>query len=137
MFYGDEHMRNIDDNVMDDIHQAELWRRFSKVFPTFQEDPDKGVCDLRIGIGISADRASLSKHKPKDDFAILPVLLSIVNWPIWVRNQHKYLLLSSLPPMQSHKPTIYFGTHTYTHAHAHTHTHDIYYMFVFVCTYGI
>ena len=107
--YGDEHMKNNKDpNVVEDIHQAELWSRFAKNFP-LKSEGTHGICDLRIALGISADRASLSKHKPKNDYAILPILLSIVNWPIWIRNQEKYLLLSSIPPLKSHKPNLYFG----------------------------
>ena len=128
MHYGDKHMKNEDDNVIEDIHQAELYRRFACAFP-IRSEGDHGICDMRISLGISADRALLSKHKPKNEYAILPVLLSIVNWPIWVRNKEKYLLLSSVPPIHSHNPTLYFGKpkHTYTHinihTHAHTHTH--------------
>jgi hypothetical protein len=97
-----------DDNVVEDIHQAELYKRFARLFPLKSEGLH-GICDIRVAFGLSADRASLSKQKTKNDYAFLPVLLSLINWPIWVRNQEKYLLLSSIPPLKSHNPTLYFG----------------------------
>lgn len=107
-FYGDSHMFNDDADIVDDIHQSPLYHKFASKFPLHSEG-EHGICDVRIAFGLSADRASLSKHKPKNSYAILPILLSICNWPIWVRCQSKYLLLSSLPPLKSHNPTLYFG----------------------------
>ncbi len=104
--YADKHMYNESDDVVDDIHQAPIYHRFARYFPT--SGPNK-VCDLRIALGLSADRASVSKHKMRNDFAVLPIILMIVNWPIWIRNQEKYLLLSAIPPMDATKPQVYFG----------------------------
>ena len=106
--YGDAHMINADSNVCDDIHQSPAYHRFAKQFPLKSEDPVNGVCDMRIAFGIGADRASMSKHKMRNDFAILPILGNIVNFPIWFRNQEKHLLLLGLPPLQSHNPSLFF-----------------------------
>jgi hypothetical protein len=100
---------NADPNVMDDIHQSPLYASFAQSFPLFSEGPH-GVCDIRVCFGVCADRASLSKQKLKHSFAILPVLLSIVNWPLWIRCQEKYLLLTSVPPMHEKNPTIALGS---------------------------
>jgi hypothetical protein len=110
--YGDEHMYNLDPDTMDDIHQSPIFRRFADCFPKRSEVGDAGICDVRVGLGLSADRASVSKQKMRNDFAVLPVLLQIVNFPIWLRNQEKYLLLSCLPPLVATKPGIFFGNIT-------------------------
>jgi hypothetical protein len=116
--YGDENMAykhdNKDTNIVDDIHQAPIYHRFAKYFPLKKDDPVNGVCDIRIAFGIGADRASMSKHKQRNDYAVLPILMSVLNWPIWFRSKEKHLLLSGLPPFKSHNPKIYFGNiHTH------------------------
>jgi hypothetical protein len=97
---------NSDPDVVDDIHQSPMYHQFVSRFPT--SGPNK-VCDLRIGLGLSADRASISKHKMRADHAVLPFLLMIVEWPIWVRNREKFLLISGIPPKEVTKPQVYFG----------------------------
>jgi hypothetical protein len=114
-YYADSHrVSNINEHFMEDIHQAELYKRFAASFPLRSESLNG--CDLRIAFGLSADRTSMSKHKPKNDYAMLPILLSIINWPLWVRNKEQFLLLSALPPLSSHNPSLFFGI-MYTHMH--------------------
>jgi hypothetical protein len=137
--YADDNMYNPDKNIADDIHQAPIYHRFARHFPLKRQDPVNGVCDIRVALGIGADRASMSKHKQRNDYAVLPILLSIINWPIWFRTKEKHLLLVGLPPLKSHNPKIFFGKylinimtpitpsltqpHSHMHAHTHTHTH--------------
>jgi hypothetical protein len=102
-------MNNIDNNIVDDIHQSPCYHKFAKHFPLKTEDPINGVCDIRVAFGIGADRASMSKHKQRNDFAVLPILTCIMNWPIWFRSKEKHLLLAGLPPLKSHNPRIFFG----------------------------
>jgi hypothetical protein len=102
-WYADSHMVNADPNVVDDTHQSPMYAKAKSFFA--------GTADLCVFFGLSADRASISKHKIKHGYAILPVLLSIVNWPIWIRTQEKYLLLSALPPKHIKDPTICFGNY--------------------------
>ena len=106
--YGDAHMVNADANVVDDIHQAEIWRRFAALFPLFSEGAH-GVCDVRIAVGIYADSASLSKHKQSHTFSVLPTLLSLANLPVWLRSKEELLLLSALPPMHCKNPKLQLG----------------------------
>jgi hypothetical protein len=107
--YADEHMVNEDANVVDDIHQAPAYHKFAQHFPLFNADRSTGICDYRIAFGIGADRASMSKHKQRNDFAVLPILACIMNWPIWFRSKEKHLLMVGLPPLVSHNPSIFFG----------------------------
>ena len=107
--YADEHMDNDDPNVIDDIHQAPAYHQWAQRFPLFNEDRSTGVCDYRIAFGIGADRASLSKHKQRNDFAVLPILACVMNWPIWFRSKEKHLLTVGLPPLVSHNPSVFFG----------------------------
>lgn len=115
-FYADSHrVSTVNEHFIEDIHQAELFKRFANYFPlrsecTTTNNNNNDGCDLRVAFGLSADRASMSKHKPKNDYAMLPILLSIVNWPIWIRNKEQFLLLSALPPLSSHNPSLFFGT---------------------------
>jgi hypothetical protein len=119
-FYGDAHRVRADPNVIDDIHQTDAYAAFCAYFPTKEEDPVNGVCDLRVALGVGADSASMSKHKMRNDYSALPLLASICNWPIWFRCQEKHLLLLGMPPFKTHNPSIYFGTHTHTHTHTVT-----------------
>jgi hypothetical protein len=64
--YADENMAykhdNKDTNIVDDIHQAPIYHRFAQHFPLKKDDPVNGVCDIRIALGIGADRASMSLY---------------------------------------------------------------------------
>lgn len=104
--WAENNLHNSDSDVVDDIHQSPMYHMFASRFPT--KGPNK-VCDLRIGLGLSADRASISKHKMRADYAVLPFLLMIVEWPIWVRNRERFLLISGIPPKEVTKPQVYFG----------------------------
>jgi hypothetical protein len=106
--YADKHMINDDPNIVDDIHQAPAYDKFARHFP-LKTEGNHGICDIRIALGIGADRASMSKHKQRDDFAVLPILACVMNWPIWFRSKEKHLLLCGLPPLKSHNPSIFFG----------------------------
>jgi hypothetical protein len=111
-WWGYEHMKNEDNDVVDDVHQADGYHQFSKYFPMKSEDPINGICDLRIALGVGADRASMSKHKQRNDYAVLPILVTIFEWPIWFRNKEKHLLLAGIPPFQCHDPSLFFGMKT-------------------------
>jgi hypothetical protein len=107
--YGEKHRgRSEDGNRIDDIHQAEIWELFERCFPLVasQLNQDNKACDVRVAFGLSADRASLSKQKQSTNFACLPLLLSIINWPIWIRNKEMFLLLIALPPMDEKDPSL-------------------------------
>ena len=121
--YSDENMAyqhdNKDPNIIDDIHQSPAYHRFAKQFPTKRDDPVNGICDIRIALGIGADRASMSKHKQRNDFAVLPILVSVLTWPIWFRSKEKHILLAGLPPLRSHNPKIFFGN-SFNHIYHYT-----------------
>jgi hypothetical protein len=114
--YADEHMVNEDPNIADDIHQAPAYHKFAQHFPLFNVDRSTGICDYRIALGIGADRASMSKDKQRNDYAVLPILACIMNWPIWFRSKEKHLLTVGLPPLASHNPSIFFGKNNPFHA---------------------
>ena len=107
--YADGHMVNEDPNIADDIHQAPAYHKFAQHFPLFNSDHSTGICDYRIALGIGADRASMSKHKQRNDYAVLPILACIMNWPIWFRSKEKHLLTVGVPPLKSHNPSVFFG----------------------------
>ncbi len=117
--YGEKHRgRSEDGNRVDDIHQAEIWQSFDRCFPLVASQPDQDntkACDVRVAFGLSADRASLSKQKQSANFACLPLLLSIINWPIWIRNKEMFLLLIALPPMDEKDPTLAIRNNSIQH----------------------
>lgn len=114
-YFGDRNMKSANPDVADDIHQCELYARFARVFPLRSEGAH-GICDIRVPLGLSADRASLSKHKMRTDFAALPILLNIISWPLHIRSKEKYLLLSALPPLKSHNPALFFGNNKHAYS---------------------
>jgi hypothetical protein len=119
-------MNNEDDNIVDDIHQSDGYHEFASHYPIYDERPGiRGICHLRIALGIGADGASMSRHKQRNDFSVLPILVTVYNWPIWFRNNEKHLLLSGVPPFSTHNPALYFGIHiqTYIHIFIHSSTH--------------
>ena len=114
--HGDENQKKWKPGEpVNDIHQAHLWKRFASLFPltTPDAEPDtraheysQGKCDVHVAFGLSADRASLSKQKMNNNYACLPILLNIINWPIWIRNREEFLLLCALPPIHEKDPKL-------------------------------
>ena len=87
-------------------------------------------CDRRIGFVLYADGASLSTWIKNNRFSFTPLILSILNLPIKIRNQH--LLTVGLCPINMKDIRIFLGI---CHAN-HTHVQYIYIdlcICVFVC----
>jgi hypothetical protein len=118
--YGDGHMFNDDPDKIDDVHQSPRWLQFSRSIPLKSElaemTSDERVnvdvasaADVRVGLLLSADSASLSKFG-SNEFSLTPIVLSILNWPVKIRHQVEHLLFTGITPMNHKALDIYLGT---------------------------
>lgn len=103
-----ERINRGEEDVVQDIHHAEVWTDFRKRLPLKTASNPDGICDRRVAFMMTADSASMSTFK-QVNFSITPIILAILNWPITMRYKAKHLLYTGIPPANCKNTSLYFS----------------------------
>lgn len=111
--YGDKHTVHEDGaDFMEDVHQSPAWTEFQTRIPypgeCEIEEEAEGLADRRVAFMLSADAASMSKWQSQE-MSITPYILTILNWPIWVRCKEEFLLFVGISPKNCKNEKLYLG----------------------------
>lgn len=109
--YGDSRI-DLPGGEIGDIHQADVWKTFKAKYPLKSEEGETGIrgtCDRRVAFLVSADGASLSSWIKNNKFSYVPIILSLLNWPIWIRSKVEHLLFTGICPINAKNTSLFLG----------------------------